>query len=313
LTGYSDLAERLRDRGARIVALQFPAGLKRKAGEIAQSLKERGFEVIVSGDPCYGACDLAIEALMYADILVHFGHTPLKNPDPRIIFEPYRIDFDPGILKKALPCLKAARVGLVTTAQHVHLLDAMKAEIAAGGVEAVTTGGTRGCAEGQVLGCSFGAARVQGAEEILFIGTGMFHPLGVQLATGLRVVALDPFTGQVQEVSAEKFLRRRHALIEKARSAERIGLLVSTKTGQGRYEMARDMAARCERAILVLTREISPEELTNLGFPAYVNFACPRLAYDDQVRFPAPVITPQEFSILLGERSFSDYVVDELP
>jgi len=102
-------------------------------------------------------------------------------------------------------------------------------------------------------------------------------------------------------------------LIEKARSAERIGLLVSTKTGQGRYEMARDMAARCERAILVLTREISPEELTNLGFPAYVNFACPRLAYDDQVRFPAPVITPQEFSILLGERSFSDYVVDELP
>ncbi len=313
MTGYSDLAERLRDRGAKVVALQFPAGLKRRAGEIAQFLKGRGFEVIVSGDPCYGACDLAVEALVYAEVLVHFGHTPLEYPDPRIIFEPYRVDFDTSVLKNAIPCLKAARVGLVTTAQHLHLLDAMKAVLAATGVEAVTAKGTRGCAEGQVLGCSFGAARVIGTEEILYVGTGLFHPLGVQLATGLRVIALDPFTGEVQEVNAEKFLRRRHALIEKARSAERIGLLVSTKTGQGRYEMARGMAGRCERAILVLMREISPDELLNLGFSAYVNFACPRLAYDDQVRFPAPVLTPQEFSILLGERSFSDYRIDELP
>lgn len=313
MTGYSDLAERLQDRGVKVVALQFPAGLKRRAGEIAQFLKGRGFEVIVSGDPCYGACDLAVEALVYAEVLVHFGHTPLKDPDPRVIFEPYRVDFDPGVVKNAIHCLKTTRIGLVTTAQHLHLLDAMKAVLAATGVVAVTTKGTRGCAEGQVLGCSFGAARVIGTEEILYVGTGLFHPLGVQLATGLRVIALDPFTGEVQEVNAEKFLRRRHALIEKARSAERIGLLVSTKTGQGRYEMARGMAGRCERAILVLMREISPDELLNLGFSAYVNFACPRLAYDDQVRFPAPVLTPQEFSILLGERSFSDYRIDELP
>ncbi|OPX70067.1 MAG: 2-(3-amino-3-carboxypropyl)histidine synthase [Methanoregulaceae archaeon PtaB.Bin056] len=312
MTVYSDLAKRLRGRGAKTVALQFPAGLKRRAGEVAQSLKEQGFEVIVSGDPCYGACDLAMEALVYADVLVHFGHTPLKDPDPRVLFEPYRVDFDPVVLNNVIPCLKTTRVGLVTTAQHLHLLDAMKAELAASGVEALTTKGSRGCEEGQVLGCSFAAARIPGAEEVIFVGTGVFHPLGVQLATGLRVVALDPFTGGVQEVNAEKFLRRRHALIEKARSAGRIGLLVSTKTGQERYEMARVMAARCERAILVLMREISPDELTNLGFPAYVNFACPRLAYDDQVRFPAPVLTPQEFSILLGERSFQDYLIDEL-
>ncbi|MBP7121325.1 MAG: diphthamide biosynthesis enzyme Dph2, partial [Methanolinea sp.] len=60
LTGYSDLVARLKDRGARVVALQFPAGLKRKATEVACTLKDEGFEVIVSGDPCYGACDLAV-------------------------------------------------------------------------------------------------------------------------------------------------------------------------------------------------------------------------------------------------------------
>lgn len=312
LTGYSELAARLDNRGARVVALQFPAGLKRKAGEIAEFLKARGFEVIVSGDPCYGACDLAKEALVHADVLVHFGHAPLGAPDPSVIFEPVHIDFDPGVLHRAVSSLKKECIGLVTTAQHLHMLDEMKAVLAESGIEARTRMGTRGCAEGQVLGCSFGAARIPGIEEILFVGTGIFHPLGVQLATGCRVIALDPFTFEVQEVNADRFLRRRHALIEKARSAERIGLLVSTKTGQERYAMAREMAYRCRRAILILMRDISPDELSNLGFGAYVNFACPRLAYDDQVRFPAPVLTPREFSILMGERDFAEYCIDEL-
>lgn len=295
-----------------MVALQFPAGLKRNAGEVASFLQGEGFFVIVSGDPCYGACDLALDTLSYADVLVHFGHTPLGHPDPRVIFEPYRIDFPPSVILNAKPFLKSGRVGLVTTAQHVHLLDDMKSALSESGIQALTAKGTRGCAEGQVLGCAFGAARIPGVSEILFVGTGVFHPLGVQLSTGCRVVALDPFTGDVQVVSADRFLRRRHALIEKARAAERIGLLVSTKSGQERFRMAREMALRAENAVIILMKEISPDELVNLGFPAYVNFACPRLSYDDQVRFPAPVITPQEFSILLGEREFSDYNIDEL-
>ena len=312
MTAYSDLAARLKTRGAGVVALQFPAGLKRKAKDVAFFLRNEGFEVIVSGDPCYGACDLAMDTLLYADVLVHFGHTALRNPDPRIIFEPYSIDLDLTVMQKAIPLLKSRRIGLVTTAQHIHLLDEMKAVLSSSGIDALTTAGTRGCAEGQVLGCAFGAARIAGVDEILFVGTGVFHPLGVQLATGSRVVALDPFTGEVQEVNAERFLRHRHALIEKAKSAERIGLLVSTKSGQGRYALARKMASRCDTAVLILMREISPEELLNLGFPAYVNFACPRLSYDDQARFPAPVITPQEFLILLGEKDYSDYRIDEL-
>lgn len=312
LTGYSDLATRLKDRGARVVALQFPAGLKRKAGEVAHALHDEGFEVIVSGDPCYGACDLAMDTLRYADVLVHFGHTPLRDPDPRIIFEPFRIDFEPSVICLAIPFLITKKIGLVTTAQHTHLLDEMKAALLKKGIKAFSAKGSRGCVEGQVLGCAFSAARIEGINEILFVGTGIFHPLGIQLATCHRVVALDPFTREIQEVNAERFLRRRHALIEKARAAGSIGLLVSTKSGQERYRLAREMALHSRNAVIILMREISPDELENLGFPAYVNFACPRLSYDDQVRFPAPVITPQEFQILLGEKEFGEYSMDEL-
>jgi len=312
LTGYSDLTARLKERGARVVALQFPAGLKRKATEVACTLKDEGFEVIVSGDPCYGACDLAVDTLRYADVLVHFGHTPLQDPDPRIIFEPFLIDFDSSVVNLAVPFLKTKKIGLVTTAQHIHQLDMMKAALSHQDIEALSAKGSRGCMEGQVLGCAFGAARIEGINEILFVGTGVFHPLGIQLATGHRVVALDPFTREVQEVNAERFLRRRHALIEKARAAESIGLLVSTKSGQERFRLARQMASCAKNAVIIVMKEVSPDELENLGFPAYVNFACPRLSYDDQARFPAPVITPQEFQILLGEKEFGEYSMDEL-
>ena len=58
--------------------------------------------------------------------------------------------------------------------------------------------------------------------------------------------------------------------------------------------------------------EVSPDQLLNLGFPCYVNTACPRLAYDDQVRFSVPVLTPGEFEILCGVRDFENYEVDEI-
>ncbi|MDI9632530.1 MAG: diphthamide biosynthesis enzyme Dph2 [Methanolinea sp.] len=313
MRGYSDLAEELRRRNARSVALQFPEGLKRRAGEIALFLKGEGFSVVVCGDPCYGACDLASDVIPHVDALVHFGHTPVGGEDEKVIFETYPIDFDPDVLKEAVPLLKQRRVGLVTTAQHVHLVPGMVQKLRELGVVAVTRRGSRGCGEGQVLGCAFGAAHIPDVEEILFVGTGLFHPTGVRLATKKRVVALDPLAGTAREVDEERFLRQRFGLVERARSARLFGLIVSTKTGQCRLALAQKLASRCRNAVVVAMREVDPDELLNLGFPAYVNFACPRLAYDDQSRFPAPVLSPCEFEILLGERDFSSYEIDEMP
>jgi len=312
LTGTSDLIARLRERGAETVALQFPAGLKRQAAQIADELREAGFFVIISGDPCYGACDPALDLLRYADVLVHFGHTPLvMHPD--IIYEPYRVDFNPAVIANAFSLLRETAVGIVTTAQHTHLLPAVARVLRDAGYEPVfRTAGGRTPEPGQVLGCTFEAARIPGVSEILFIGTGVFHPLGVQLATGAHVVALDPVTGQAQEVEASRFLRKRHIIIERARAARHIGILVSRKPGQERSALACRLAALHERTYLVFMDEVSPDELLNLGFGAYVNTACPRLSYDDQERFPAPVLTPAEFEILCGVRSWEDYVVDEM-
>ena len=293
------------------MALQFPAGLKRRGYALAQELRAEGFDVILSGDPCYGACDLALDTLEVADVLVHFGHAPVGHHD-RVIFEPVSLDFDPATVREALPLLRGPRIGLVTTVQHMHLLEAVADELRRAGFEPVIAAGSvRTPHPGQVLGCSFRAARETGAREILYVGTGLFHPLGVQLATGARVVALDPYTGEAAAVSAERFLRQRFGLIERARGAERIGILISAKNGQQRLDLARRLVTLSDRAILVLIREVTPESLLDLGCDAYVNTACPRLAYDDQARFPVPVLTPAEYEILMGVRSWGDYVTDE--
>lgn len=309
----SELAEELKRRGARRVALQFPEGLKRKAAGYAAALREAGFDVIVSGDPCYGACDLALDTLHHADVLVHVGHTPVDTQD-RVIFLPYSVDFDVTILQKALPLLKEKVVGLVTTVQHVHLVPAMEEYLRSQGIDVrVAEGKGRTPCRGQVLGCSFSAAKGTGADEILYVGTGLFHPIGIALSTKKRVVALDPLSGIASEVSGETLLRRRFAIIEKAKAATSTGIILSTKSGQARKELAERLAALSPGAVIVTMQEVSPDELTNLGFGCYVNTACPRLAYDDQVRFPVPVLSPQEFEILCGKRSWDDYTIDEIP
>ncbi|MDD1718928.1 MAG: diphthamide biosynthesis enzyme Dph2 [Methanoregulaceae archaeon] len=312
LTDIDDLVARIRGRGARSVTLQFPDGLKRRAPAIASALREAGISVIISGDPCYGACDLALDMLRWTDLLVHFGHTPLSTRED-VLYEPFLMDFDPERLAGALPLIGGKTVGLVTTTQHSGMIPAITGYFEGHGITLLTAeGGPRTAFCGQVLGCSYVAARQVAAHEILFVGTGLFHPRGVQLATGKRVVAVDPYTGEASVVDGERFLRRRFALIERAREADTFGILLSTKTGQARHDLAERLATLSDRAAVVAMREVSPEGLLDLGFSCYVNTACPRLAYDDQVRFPVPVLSPQEFEILCGVRSFDEYAIDEM-
>jgi 2-(3-amino-3-carboxypropyl)histidine synthase len=309
----SDLVRQLRERGAKSVALQFPAGLKRRAAAFAACLREAGFDVIISGDPCYGACDLALGTLVSADILVHVGHAPVDEQE-RVIFLPWEVDFEVAVLEKGIPLLGETTTGLVTTVQHVHLIPAMESFLKERGIDIrVAEGRGRTPYRGQVLGCSFTTAKETGADQILFVGTGLFHPIGIALSTGARVIALDPLTGTAQEVSGEALLRRRFGVIEKARGATWIGIIVSTKSGQCRMNLARRLAALSPLAVIVTMNEVSPDELLNLGFDCYVNTACPRLAYDDQRLFPVPVLSPQEFEILCGVRSWDRYMIDEIP
>jgi len=314
LIQLSEIITELKSRNAKRVAVQLPEGLKRKAAKISATLKNEGFEVLVSGDACWGACDLSLDALAWADVLVHIGHTPV-TPEKNVIYLPFQQDIPLEILESAVPQLKQYKsVGITTTIQHAHQTQAIRTWLKDHGVNAVIgAGSTRTPLEGQVLGCTYASAKNADAEANLFIGTGIFHAIGVSLATKKPTFALDPFAdGILQEVSADRLLRKRFAQIEKAKSAKTFGILLSSKSGQARRELAERLAGLHENATIILIREISEMQLRNLGFDAYVNTACPRLALDDQSRFPMPVLSPAEFEIALGKRSWDDYAIDEI-
>ncbi|WP_456474853.1 diphthamide synthesis protein, partial [Candidatus Pyrohabitans sp.] len=57
------IAEIVKEKGYSRVSLQFPEGLRDFSAEVAGQIEAlTGVEVLISANPCYGACDLADEA-----------------------------------------------------------------------------------------------------------------------------------------------------------------------------------------------------------------------------------------------------------
>jgi 2-(3-amino-3-carboxypropyl)histidine synthase len=305
--------------GAVRVGLQVPEGLKRAATEIARRIEEQTIcEVIISADPCFGACDVDVQLSNEVDLMLHLGHAELGNCPENAIFLEARMNADlADVVQKAARTLQAERVGVTTTIQHVHQIDQALQALRASGKEGLLgSAGGRIKHPGQVLGCSYRTARSLAVEEYLFIGTGQFHPLGIALATGKRVVTADPLTGEVAEINTDSLLRRRFAAICRAQEAKRFVILVSKKPGQKRMALARRLRALGEakgrEIFLVYLDNIEPDRLLNLGAEAAVSTACPRVALDDAARYKIPILTPPEFEVLLGERAWERYEFDEM-
>jgi 2-(3-amino-3-carboxypropyl)histidine synthase len=305
--------------GARRVGLQAPEGLKRATPAVARQIEEKtGAEVIISGDPCFGACDVDMQLAGEVGLMLHLGHAELGQGPDNVIFLEARMKEDlRDVTDKAAKVLKAKRVGITTTIQHVHKLDQALKALKEHGIQGVV-GPTRGRVKypGQVLGCSYSTARGLDVEEYLFIGTGQFHPLGIALATGKRVVIADPVTGKVSEIDTDPMLRRRFGAITRAGEAKRFAVLLSKKPGQKRMELAKRLKALGEarglEMFLVYLDNIEPDRLLNLGAEAAVSTACPRVALDDAAKYRIPILTPPEFEVLVGEREWTEYEFDEI-
>jgi len=299
-------------RDAKTAGLQFPEGLKRQGPDIAKAVESMtGATVIISGDPCYGACDIDDGLLDMVDVLFHFGHSRLLEDDRIVYMEYYHdVDVEAAVLQ-ALPML-GKRVGVVTTVQHIRMLPRIESILIAAGKEPVIKpGDSRITYPGQLLGCNFSAAP-QDVDSILFVGTGNFHPMGVQMATQVPVIAADPFTGQARKVDVERIMRQRYAVMAKAMDAKKWGIIIGMKPGQQRLELAKRIKEVAGDAVLITIREISPERLIAFKVDAYVSTVCPRVAIDDASRFNVPVLTPVEFDIIKGLKKWDELAFDEI-
>jgi len=314
--------EEIRSRGARRVLLQLPDGLRPYAFDLAETLRvNTGAEIILSGDSCYGACDLASRQAeeLNVDLLVHYGHTPMIEMKIPVFYVETRIPFKVDeLVEAALPRLKEwKRIGLATTVQHAYqLTEVADALRAAGKVTYIGKGDAKTPLPGQVLGCHYLPA-ISLEEEVdgfLFIGGGQFHPIGLALSAGKPVVVANPYNGTITLFGNSDLMqlaKQRVAAITYAKSANIIGVLVSSKPGQNALDLAHHLVEKLRekkfKAFPIYLDEVKESTLINFSeAEAFIDTACPRIALDGVPGFERPILTSLEAQVLLGEKSWEE-------
>ena len=318
-----EVLARIKEMEAKVVGLQFPEGLKIHATKVAEKIEnETDAMVLISGDPCYGACDVSDTHMKgFVDLIVHFGHVefPVEYEVPVLFIEAYsRIDVRNAV-KNSLKELKNYRkIGLVTTIQHLNILDNIKDILVENGKDVLTKQGA-GTREGQVLGCNFSAIKGVDANAFLYVGSGNFHSLGIKLFTEKPVIIADPYMNEVRNIDefADRILRFRFAKITKAKEAQKFGIIVSSKKGQFRLDLAKNLKKMMNEAgkesFIIMLDNISPHLLLPyMDLDAFVVTACPRVAIDDANMYKKPLLTPKELEIVLDIRRWDDYKIDEI-
>jgi 2-(3-amino-3-carboxypropyl)histidine synthase len=321
---YDFEERRVRDeiikRKAKIVLIQLPEGLKLHSPKLTEIVEKAGGLAIIHGDPCYGACDLAIVEAerLGADLIIHYGHSEMikKEITPTLFIEAKMRRSIKGAVRKAIPLMKNWRkIGLVTTAQHVHKLDEAR-KILLDADKAIMVGDTgRLKHAGQVIGCDYSNAKAvsQEVDAFLFVGGGRFHAIGVALATTKPTIVADPYERRAFKIEGrgEKVLKKRWATIHEAKKAKNWGILIGLKARQKRLDKALTLKSQLERAgkkiILIALKEITPEAL--MQFPtidAFINTACPRLALDNSRKFHKPLLNSNEALVALGKVSWEE-------
>ena len=285
--------------------MQVPEGLKSKALSIARELEKAGNEVLISCEPCYGACDLRDSEAkrLGCEKIIHYGHSKFVDSEIPVEYVEIKSEENLAIPESEIKKLGGFnKIGLVSTLQFVNSLHNVKKQLEKIGKDAFIGGSdNKNLYDGQILGCNTGAAKSveKKVDCFLYIGSGKFHPLGVALATKKPVFVFDTEKNRIEKVETEKFLKQRLATIELARDAKAFGILVSTKPGQMNLKAAEEAKKRIEKtgrtAHILVMDEIKPEKIEYInGIEAYINTACPRIGIEDRTLFRKPILNLDE-------------------
>ena len=130
-------------------------------------------------------------------------------------------------------------IGLATTVQFLEFVDEIKELLEKNG-KTIFVDKIKQKYEGQLLGCDTGAAEKvkDKVDAFLYIGTGIFHPLGITLNSDKDVFCYDPVNAVLSKIDKEqieRYNKKRKGAYLKFMEAKEIGILVSLKPGQNNF------------------------------------------------------------------------------
>ncbi len=289
------------------ILLQFPEGLRMKALKLAEKLEKKGNEVFIFLEPCYGACDIPVEEakMLHCDKIIHYGHTKFFDTTIPVEYVEIREDIrlDENITAE-LEKIREKNIGLLASLQFLNLMKEIEKFLKERGkIVFIGSGKKDGKAlySGQILGCDYSQAMEieKHVDCFLLISSGNFHAKGLVLKTKKNVYLLDVEKKEIKKVSADDFLKQKLIAQELAKDANKFGIIISTKIGQFRAEIAKKIKDILEKhgkkAFILIVDEIKPEKFEYLGIECLINTGCPRVAIEERSLYKIPILNWDEF------------------
>lgn len=311
---------KLREAGARCVALQLPEGLQIFATTIADILERfAAVDVVILGDVTYGACcidDLGAEAVG-ADFLVHYGHSclvPLEvtKRQLRALYVFVEILFDGSHLVETIRSnfpkgSKLAVLGTIQFGAGVHAA----AEALREWCPDAFIPQAHPLSRGEVLGCT--SPRLPSdTHSLVFVADGRFHLESAMIHNpNVPAYRYDPYQKRLTRESYDTgrmiATRTKAVQIAGAPDAKTYGLVLGTLGRQGNPAVLQRLQALLgrhgRRHFVLLLSELFPARLSLMAgsVDAWVQVACPRLSIDWGHAFDRPLLTPFEAYAAMGE------------
>lgn len=190
------------------------------------------------------------------------------------------------------------KVCLCTTSQFLQQLPNLQAQLEAVGKSVTLHTPRHTFHAGQVLGCS--TEKVEGVDCFLFVGEGLFHPQALAYANEVPVYLYDPVaqtSGIVDRALIELRKKKREAGIKLFYHSSRIGVLISTKSGQKDINALDKLREKypSKQFYAFLGNTLDIQGLENYPFvEVWLNTACPRIGYDDIEKSEKPLINAED-------------------
>jgi len=337
----SQTVDWIQSNGYKRVALQLPDSFVKYAFSLSQALQTESakrrdsssnihaFETFVLADTSYGECcvDQIAASHNAADSLVHYGRSCLSRPT----FLPTLLVFcDLGRNLSMDPFVKFIsekgfkRVFIELDVRYEGARDRLKRALEEAGCSELRFSNP----PPQVLVPLSVNPEVDEEETIdysmfecvLFVGprySPQLDRVAFACATleGCEVYSLDTETLEVSRSQANRALAKRFVMVEKAKDASIIGILIGTMS----VALFRDVLDRVKKVIDDSGRKsysfvfgkLSPSKLAN--FPdvdAFVLVACRYNTLIDSKEFNKPIVTPYELEVALSGREWGQYAWD---
>ncbi len=313
--------EEIKKRNAKLVLIQLPEGLKQEALRIATNLeKEANCQVIVSGDSCWGACDVTIDDAknLKVDLIVHFGHAQFIKINYPIVYIEIKDKTDiMPLLKQSLKLLKKfINIGLVGSVQHLHKFPEAKNFLESYNKKIIIPE-KKGFAayDGHVVGCEYNSLKLIQDEVDCFLVIGnQFHSLGAAMSVTKPVFLIDVYNNELVDMEKlkNKVIKQRFAAIEKIKSSKNIGIIVGIKPGQrfGNFKVIINKFRKIGKNVIIITmNEMTKDKLINFyNIEGFIELACPRIAVEDYDKYEKPIITFRESLVVLNELKWEDLI-----